>query len=200
MHPPESGLACLLPLSFDAEAIGRELDALIAAPWSAHFNRRVFEGAWTGLALRAPGGDASRIYPDLTETRPIADTGLLASLPSTRLLLERMPCELRAVRFLRLARGARILEHRDYDLGFSQAEVRVHAVIRTHPDVHFVVGGVRLQMAAGELWYADFHEPHRVDNRSEVDRIHLVIDCALNEGLRAAIAASPAAIPRSSAL
>lgn len=199
MTRPEGVLACLLPFGFEVAPIEAELDALRGAPWSRHFNERVYEGAWTGLALRAPGGDASRIYPDLTESRPVADTGLLARLPATRDLLDRLPFEKRAVRFLRLAPGARIHPHRDYDLGLDQGEVRLHAVVRTHPDVRFVVGGVRLVMQPGELWYADFHEPHSVDNEGPGDRVHLVVDCVVDDALRDAIARSPASIPRTSA-
>ena len=42
-------------------------------------------------------------------------------------------------------------------------------------------------MQEGECWYLDLSLPHRVQNRSNVDRIHLVVDCLLNDWLRAII-------------
>jgi len=42
-------------------------------------------------------------------------------------------------------------------------------------------------MQEGEYWYLDLSRPHRVENRSQIDRVHLVIDCVLNDWLRATI-------------
>ena len=39
-------------------------------------------------------------------------------------------------------------------------------------------------MAEGELWFLNFNKYHSVDNRSRVDRIHLVVDCVINDWLR----------------
>jgi hypothetical protein len=36
-------------------------------------------------------------------------------------------------------------------------------------------------MKSGECWYADFDRPHSVNNRSNEDRVHLIIDCLRNE-------------------
>jgi hypothetical protein len=44
-------------------------------------------------------------------------------------------------------------------------------------------------MKEGEYWYLDLGKPHRVENRSEQDRIHLVVDCVLNGWLRQIIEA-----------
>jgi hypothetical protein len=38
-------------------------------------------------------------------------------------------------------------------------------------------------MAAGTAWYLNLSEPHRVENRSERDRIHLVIDSIVDDWL-----------------
>ena len=37
----------------------------------------------------------------------------------------------------------------------------------------------------GEAWYLDLNLRHRVDNHSDTDRIHLVIDCVVNDWVRA---------------
>jgi hypothetical protein len=46
-------------------------------------------------------------------------------------------------------------------------------------------------MPEGEYWYLDLGKPHRVENRSNRDRVHLVVDCVLNEWLHQVIEASP---------
>ena len=50
--------------------------------------------------------------------------------------------------------------------------------------MEFFVGGRRLMMAEGEAWCIDFSLPHRVDNESDKDRVHLVIDCRVNGWLK----------------
>jgi quercetin dioxygenase-like cupin family protein len=38
-------------------------------------------------------------------------------------------------------------------------------------------------MHEGELWYLDFSQKHRVENNGATDRIHLVMDCKVNDWL-----------------
>jgi hypothetical protein len=38
-------------------------------------------------------------------------------------------------------------------------------------------------MAAGEIWYLDFNQPHSVVNRGKSERVHLVIDVCVNDWL-----------------
>jgi quercetin dioxygenase-like cupin family protein len=39
-------------------------------------------------------------------------------------------------------------------------------------------------MREGESWYVNFNLPHRVLNLGETARVHLVLDCVLNDWLR----------------
>jgi hypothetical protein len=58
------------------------------------------------------------------------------------------------------------------------------------------VGPVRLLrllpggMQPGECWYLNFDLPHRVQNLGATDRVHLVVDCQVNDWLRAMIASA----------
>jgi hypothetical protein len=47
-------------------------------------------------------------------------------------------------------------------------------------------------MNEGELWYLNVNQPHHVTNRSTTDRIHLVIDCVVNDWLREVLLAAAA--------
>lgn len=176
-----------LPFSFDPAPLKADLARIHADEWVTHFNTREYEGDWGGVALRSPGGDARRLYPDVTGTVEYADTELLARLPAVAAVLKAFECPLRSVRLLRLAPGSRILEHRDYQIGPSEGLVRIHVPVRTNDRVEFYAAGRRLTLREGECWYVDFSQPHRVENRGAEERVHLVIDCAVNGWLRGLI-------------
>jgi mannose-6-phosphate isomerase-like protein (cupin superfamily) len=71
--------------------------------------------------------------------------------------------------------------------------VRLHIPVVTNPEVEFVLNGVRVEMKEGECWYHNFNLPHRVANRGTVDRVHLVLDCVLNDWLREVLLSADAA-------
>jgi hypothetical protein len=91
------------------------------------------------------------------------------------------------VRLLRLAAGSIIREHTDSSLGEEGGDVRLHIPVVTNPSVEFYLAGKRVPMQAGECWYLDLSLPHRVQNLGASERVHLVIDCVLNDWLRALI-------------
>jgi hypothetical protein len=169
-----------LPLSFDATALRRDVEAIADAEWVPHFNTGIYEGDWSGVSLRSVGGKADTIYPDPAATDPYADTALRARCPALSAVLDRLDCELLAVRLLRLGPGAAIGEHRDYRLGYDDGEIRLHVPIVTNDAVAFVLAGEPVDMKPGETWYLDFNQPHAVANHGSEPRIHLVIDCVVN--------------------
>ncbi|AKQ65721.1 Aspartyl/asparaginyl beta-hydroxylase [Myxococcus hansupus] len=173
-----------LPFHFDAAPLQHELASLPAEAWVPHFNKREYEGEWSGVPLRSVGGRDGHIYPDPTGRERYADTPLLSRCPAFRAVLATFQCPIGAARLLKLAAGAHIREHTDYNLGYADGEVRLHVPVTTHPDVAFFLAGERVVLQPGECWYLDFNHPHRVDNPSDTDRVHLVLDCALNDWLR----------------
>ena len=75
----------------------------------------------------------------------------------------------------KLIAGGKILSHTD--VGFSlQNTHRVHVPIVTNDQVDFFVGGEKKNMRAGELWEINNASAHAVENRSDEDRIHLIVD------------------------
>jgi len=172
-----------LPLRFDAKALAREALSLPEGAWVPHFNQSIYEGAWTGVALRSVGGAEAQLYPNPAADAPYADTETLGRLPAFGAALAQFRCPLLAARLLALAPGAVINEHRDYRLDWEDGEIRVHVPVVTSPEVEFVLDGRRVELAAGEAWYLNLSLPHRVANRSDVTRIHLVVDCVVNDWL-----------------
>jgi hypothetical protein len=172
-----------LPISFDAEALAAEALAFDDAEWLKHFNTQYYQGDWSGVPLRAPYGRVT-ILPDPAGTAPYADTPLLERCPAARGVLRTLPCETTSVRLLRLGPDASIREHRDYNIGFEFGEIRLHVPVVTGPGVEFVRDGRAVHMSPGECWFIDVERPHSVVNPGPGVRIHLVIDCVVNDELR----------------
>jgi|SRR5919205_1071595 hypothetical protein len=177
--------ALRLPYTFDPAALRAGLAEVGPGDWVPHYNEQYYEGDWSGVALRSVGGSASQLFPDPVKPKPYADTPLLGRCPYFREVLRAFECPLEAVRLLRLGAGARIREHSDFDLGLRYGVVRVHVPVLTNPRVEFFLGGERVEMAEGESWYLDFSLPHRVENGGTSDRVHLVMDCVVNDWVRA---------------
>jgi aspartyl/asparaginyl beta-hydroxylase (cupin superfamily) len=117
----------------------------------------------------------------------VADTAILERCPQLTNVLAGFKCPVKSARLLRLAAGSVIREHRDYNLGYEDGEVRLHIPVFTNGDVEFFLEGERLDLKEGECWYLNFNLPHRVVNRGTTDRIHLVLDCVLNDWLQSLI-------------
>lgn len=113
-----------MPLSFDPVRLKRDAARIEETEWIPHFNKTIYEGDWSGVALRSVGGTTNKLYPDPTAT-VFADTEMLGRCPYIQEVLGAFHCPLTSVRILRLRAGARIGEHRDYKLGYEDGEVRV---------------------------------------------------------------------------
>jgi hypothetical protein len=174
-----------LPFNFDPQRLKSDLLKIEPDDWVPHFNQRYYEGDWSVVALRSIGGVATQIYPDPTARGSFADTGILARCPYLRQVIESFECPVEAARLLKLTAGSSIREHTDLNLGYEDGEIRIHIPVQTNEEVSFFLAGERLFMNEGESWYLNFNLPHRVENRSRTDRIHLVLDCVLDDWLRA---------------
>ena len=177
-----------LPFRFATDRLSEDLARIQSSDWVRHFNTQEFEGDWSVAPLRSVDGKAKQIYPDPTAgTERFADTPLMAACPYFQEVVESFRCPKQAVRLLRLGAGSRIKEHRDYCLGFDDNELRIHIPVATNPDVEFYVSGERIVMREGEAWYINFNLPHKIYNGGVTDRIHLVIDCEVNDWVRSVI-------------
>ena len=188
------------PFSCEPLRLQADLTPVRPGEWMRRFSPWIYEGDWSGAARRSGGGQPRQIYPDPTATDRFADTEILARCAYYRDVLDTFQCPLTSVRLLKLKARSSIREHRDYKLGLEDGELRLHVPIVTNPAVAFFLAGERVPMAAGDCWYLNVNLPHRVDNQSDTDRVHLVIDCVLNDWLwqffpTEAKPAQPAAAP-----
>ena len=172
-----------LPMLFDVRNVRDELSEFVRDDWTPHFNTQYYEGDWSGIALRAAANAHVELYPDPT-AETYVDTVAMSRCPSVKRILNSFECETESVRFLRLGPGASIREHRDYRLSIEDGVARIHVPVKTSDAVEFFLDGDRIDMKEGEAWYLNFNLPHRVENKGDETRVHLVIDCVANEWLR----------------
>jgi hypothetical protein len=177
--------ALRLPFTFDTVALKSDLQKIGSDEWIPHFNPQYYEGLWSGVALRSVNGTASQLFADPSKSKSYADTPVLDRCRYFKEVLGAFKCPLETVRLLKLDSGSRIREHTDFDLGHRYGVVRVHLPVQTNPAIEFFLDGERVLMNEGESWYLDLSLPHRVENNGETDRIHLVIDCVVNEWVKA---------------
>ena len=111
------------------------------------------------------------------------DTELLRVCGYFQEVLRHFRCKIFSARLLNLTAGSTIKEHTDDKLCYEEGMIRVHIPIQTGPDVFTFVGGEPASMAPGEVWYMNFHLPHKIENRGESDRIHMVLDLKVNAWL-----------------
>ncbi|WPU97010.1 aspartyl/asparaginyl beta-hydroxylase domain-containing protein [Mucilaginibacter sabulilitoris] len=172
-----------LPFLFNSEAVQKELQS-IREGWQKHFNTFYYEGTWTVLALRSPGGDTRNIIPDQITDADYIDTPMMPCFPTVKTLLSQIRSPIMAVRFLNLQAGAEIKPHRDRELAFEMGEARLHFPIITNPLVSFTIDNKLIPLQAGDCWYINANLMHNVANRGTTDRIHLVVDCKVNDWLK----------------
>ncbi len=162
---------------------------------------------WTAISLYGYGSKITDILkPGVLKSSVSVDeqlqwTSLHEATPLNPVfkILENLPCKYERVRFMKLEAGKVIGKHSDKidkDLGFDDGQImRIHVPIRTNDDVVFsLYESPRAKVAheynlkTGHYYYMDVTKPHAVRNMSEVDRIHLVVDCYVNDSLRTMVA------------
>jgi mannose-6-phosphate isomerase-like protein (cupin superfamily) len=171
-----------LPFQFKVEELRQELERLRESEWLPHFNTGYYTGNWNGISLRSPEGKMESLYP--VPDAEYKDTALMPHFPSVKKILQTFECPVKSIRFLRLEKGAVIKEHFDNALSIEDGEVRIHIPVMTNDGVEFISNGKKLQMLEGQCWYINAGLPHSVRNDGESDRIHLVLDCSVNNWLK----------------
>lgn len=172
---------------FDANKLQTEVAKLEESFWKQHYNKNHYEGKWTVLALRAINGNAENvvaIHSSAGNANPYSDTQYLEECPYIQSVLHFFSCEKTSVRLMKLHAGAEIKEHCDHEMSFEEGEVRFHVPVVTNSDVWFMLDGERVVMQEGECWYLNLSRKHGVKNCGDTDRVHLVIDCMVNDWVK----------------
>lgn len=75
--------------------------------------------------------------------------------------------------------GTGIYRHWDLNPIFENSH-RVHLPLVTHPDVKFYIDDVEYHFPAGQFYEFDNQRYHEVKNKSDIFRIHLIVDLMPN--------------------
>jgi hypothetical protein len=176
------------PIHFDVERMKADLERLQnSEAWLSHYDHALSQG-WGAILLKSKNGDVSgpqSQYPswDFADYRR---TQYVDQLPYFRELMDELKCPQGRMRIMRLAPGLVINIHRDVGaevgcLAFKQ--VRLHVPIVTNDRVTFFVGGEKVRMQPGHLYYVNFSKRHYVRNDGNEARTHLVMDLKVNDWL-----------------
>jgi hypothetical protein len=84
------------------------------------------------------------------------------------------------VLFIKLPAFKEVGEHSDVG-DYLGAVRRFHVPIITNPDVDFRIDSETINMKTGEIWEINNSKLHYVNNRSDKDRVHLLIDIMPNK-------------------
>ena len=141
------------------------------------------DGSWTGIALRNANGDykTSVVFGGGS----YSDTEVLTSCPYFKEIINNFPFTIGCARLLFVPAGKKIGEHTDTGLNWESGAIRIHIPIVTNEKVKFYIKDEQLHWKEGELWYGDFSLPHKLHNQSDITRVHLVLDCLVDEAFLA---------------
>lgn len=173
-----------LPMNFDVVRLKQDLDKLQNRDWLEHINKGVHDGGWSALPLRSVDGKASNAVVVEMDPERYQSTPYLKQSEYLQEVLASFDCTLVSTRLMSLKAGQEIRRHTDMDLCFENGCVRLHIPIQTHSDVTFLINDHPIHFAEGECWYMNANYPHQVNNNSGIDRIHLVVDCIVNDWLK----------------
>ena len=166
--------------TYDVSKLEAELEYCLADLWVQHFNSNDYGGQWKCISLRSESGIAQDIRSNYG-VESYQDTPLLDKIPYIKSIIDSWPCDKESVRLMALYPSSEIKPHRDQGCSYLDGTFRLHIPIITDPLVEFYLDGERLALVAGECWYMDFSKVHHIRNKSEIVRVHLVIDAVRNE-------------------
>ncbi|MCB0695937.1 MAG: aspartyl/asparaginyl beta-hydroxylase domain-containing protein [Chitinophagaceae bacterium] len=169
-----------LPFHFDTTSMLQDVLALAEA-WLPHYNQNDYSGDWKAIPLRSINGSITNASAIQVNASSFRDTELMQLCPHIRHAIDMFQCEKTSVRVLNLRPGAIINEHIDQGLCYEEGEIRIHVPLITNEKVEFYIEEEPVYPEVGECWYMNFNLKHRLANYGVTDRIHLVVDCVVND-------------------
>ena len=86
--------------------------------------------------------------------------------------------------FYYLDPGAKLHPHRDLTGASLNNRIRFHVPIITNKYVKFTVANTEMKMEPGDLWCLDTSYLHAVENMGFESRVHIVIECNINDEIK----------------
>jgi hypothetical protein len=86
--------------------------------------------------------------------------------------------------FYYLEPGAVLHPHRDLTGASMNNRIRFHVPVITNSGVEFIVNNQKIKMAPGDLWCLDTSYVHSVRNDGDETRVHIIVECNINEEIK----------------
>lgn len=86
--------------------------------------------------------------------------------------------------FYYLEPGAVLHPHRDLTGASMNNRIRFHVPVITNPAVEFMVNNEKIKMAPGDLWCLDTSYVHSVRNGGDATRVHIIVECNINDVIK----------------
>ena len=161
------------------------------SPVITKFNKN---NQWTAVSVRGYAGSIEQIgkggvLGTLDDFNKLQNTPLYDELDMDK-ILDKIPAEKERVRLMKLEAGTKIAKHTDkVDKDIKSGKIiRLHIPVVTNENVvmkSWLKSGIaEFRMAKGECWWLDVSLPHQVDNNSDEDRVHLVVDIYNNDTIQ----------------
>ncbi len=171
-----------LPFEFNIEKLLSDLKLINKNDWVNHPNTQAYDGAWLISSLKSISGKTRDIVA--IENQEYFDTPLLQKMNYIQTILENFKTKIEAVRFMKLGANSKIKEHCDKGSSFEKGYARLHIPITTNENTHFILEGKKYKLKVGSCYYIDANNSHSVINEGDKDRIHLLIDCHINDWIK----------------
>lgn len=160
-----------LPFRFDVARLQAEIAAFPAEAWVKHPNN--IPGNSALRLITVGGGENDDV------AGPMVPTEHLKAAPYLQQVLSHFGVVWSRSRLMKLGPGSTVPLHTDINYHWFH-RVRLHIPIVTTPDVKFFCDDQVVHMAEGESWIFDNWRPHKVENNSGIERVHLVADTTGN--------------------
>jgi hypothetical protein len=168
--------ALKLPFEFDASIIKKELAQFTKAEYQDIYNSSVqLETLWLKHFIEPIIGEDG--LPIFLPNEALKKCPLLLSI------FETFQCNVETFRIHTLDAGASIKKHRDVGYSFEHGKIRLHIPVQTNDKVEMLVNDTPIPMKVGECWYCNFNIEHEVKNNSNQPRVHIILDCIVNDWL-----------------
>jgi len=171
-----------LPFQYEIDKLLNNLSFVCDEDWVNHPNVQAYEGSWQITALTSVNGKTQDIVA--LENVEYQNTPLLEKTKYIQTILSTFKTKVESVRFMKLGANSIIKEHCDKGSCFEQGYARLHIPITTNDETYFILNGNKHEMITGNCYYIDAHNSHSVINDGESDRVHLLIDCHVNDWLK----------------
>ena len=171
--------------SIDATLLAKMRGEILSEPlgWQEEYSEYQ-SGGWQTISLMNKSGKAS----DVRISDAIAEpTDVLSRLPATHDYLRALDLSYMWVRLANMKPGACLWEHVDYAELNDRPRLRLHVPLTEERNAYLIIRGYKVHMNFGYLWKLDPRTNHASVNQGVRDRIHMIMDCYVDEKLAALV-------------